>query len=66
MNDSHHFMECVNCGKPFDMRDLSQVIHHEIADCLHSDTPKDIPFTSSRRVGEPEQYLKSGETLNLN
>lgn len=64
--DEEHFIICVNCGCPIDCRDLSQVFYHE-GDCLVADKMRiHIPFSSSRKVGDPTEYLKGKTKVDLN
>lgn len=65
MMEQEHFYTCGNCGKPVDMRDLSQVFHHE-GDCLSTDEVKEIPFTSARRIGEATEHTKNNGEIFLN
>ena len=55
-DEKQHFTKC-SCGHYFDMRDLADVIRH-----MHEyeGTSPEIPFSHSRKCGEPLVYRKGG------
>lgn len=66
-----HRLKCETCGKIIDMRDLGQVLSHGNfnADagkyqCLEEEI--DLPYTSSKRVGEAVEWTKDKKPINLN
>ena len=66
-----HQMECPTCGKVIDMRDLGQVLSHGYwNDTLKryqcDDQPADVPYSSSRKVGDATEWTKDKKPINLN
>lgn len=59
-DERKHFIKCPVCGELVDCRDLSQVFQH-----LHADLP-DPDWSSSRRIGDPEEFLPDGSKVDLN
>jgi len=63
-----HQMKCNSCGQVMDLRDLSQVFAHE--DCngipIDYEKIKEIPYTSSIKIGDNTQWPKSKKPINLN
>lgn len=66
-----HALTCPTCGKIIDMRDLGQVLahgqHNEATgkyEC--QDKEMDVPYTSSRRVGDSVEWTKDKKRIDLN
>lgn len=55
-----HFVFCHVCGERIDLRDLAQVAEH-----MH-DNIGEVQFYSARRVGDPEEFPRSGGKIDLN
>lgn len=61
--EKQHFMICPECGKEFDMRDLSQVAEH-MHEGIKID-PKEIKNVRARKIGDPVEW-KDGKGTHLN
>lgn len=73
MNDipQEHALTCPTCGKLIDMRDLGQVLSHGQYNDMTGqyecqDKEMDVPYTSSRRVGDSVEWSKDGKRIDLN
>lgn len=69
MKNNDHFITCVTCGAQVDMRDLSQVFSHGMYNKLtgkYECEKTEVEFSSSKKVGDPQQHMKDGTTLDLN
>jgi hypothetical protein len=71
LEGQQHFITCELCGKSIDRRDLGQELNH----CLYDEklkkyyceeTPKDIPYSSSRRIYDSVEWTRDKKPLNLN
>jgi hypothetical protein len=66
-----HQLECVTCGQILDMRDLGQILSHgqwnrenQRYEC--QEQPRDVEYTSSRKVGDSVEWTKDKTPINLN
>jgi hypothetical protein len=70
MIPDEHQLTCATCGKIIDMRDLSQVLAHgqynEETGKYECKEPEDVPYSSSRKVGDPVEWTKDGKKIDLN
>lgn len=71
MIPQEHQHKCATCGKILDMRDLGQMLSHgnynELTGKYECDeVEKDIPYSSSRKVGDPVEWTKDGKQIDLN
>lgn len=66
--EKKHYILCNICGKYADMRDLSDVFYHDTGDCITEVPKRDLPFSSARRIGDPEEFIndKNKTTVDLN
>ena len=72
MNIPHeHALTCPTCGKIIDKRDLGQVLSHgqfndmdNVYECQDEDM--DVPYISSKRVGDSVEWSKDKKPINLN
>jgi hypothetical protein len=64
--EEQHFQECNACGELYDMRDIGDVAFHGFDQCLEGGEPKDIPYSSSKKVGESVEYTKDKQAVHLN
>lgn len=61
-----HQLKCKGCGKILDMRDPSVLCHGWIEDGEIVCYDEPIPYSSSRKVGEPVQWTKDKKQIDLN
>lgn len=72
MNDIplEHALTCPTCGKIIDMRDLGQVLAHgqynEATGKYECTEPEDVPYSSSKKVGDNVEWTKGGKRIDLN
>ena len=71
MIPAEHQLECRTCGQILDMRDLGQMLSHgqwnrETQRYECQDEPRDVEYTSSRKVGDPIEWTKDKTPINLN
>jgi hypothetical protein len=70
MIPQEHQFKCNTCGKILDMRDLGQMLSHgnnnETLGIYECKEEKDIPYTSSKKVGEPVAWTKDKKRIDLN
>jgi len=65
-----HALICPTCGKTIDMRDLGQVLAHGVYneitgkyECLEA---VDVPYSSSKKVGDSVEWMKDKKKIDLN
>lgn len=65
-----HALTCPTCGKTIDMRDLGQVLAHgqynETLGIYECQEPVDVPYSSSRKVGDNVEWSKDKKPNHLN
>lgn len=65
-----HALTCPTCGKIIDCRDLSQVFAHgqynELLGIHQCVEVKDVPYESSRKVGDSVEWTKDKRKIDLN
>lgn len=65
-----HQHKCATCGKILDMRDLGQILAHgvynEITGKYECHEPQDVPYETSKKVGEAVEYTKDKRRIDLN
>jgi hypothetical protein len=69
--EAEHIIQCTICGKPIDCRDLGQAFSHGV---LNKETGKyecleeglDLPYSTSRKVGDPTEWTKDKKRIDLN
>jgi hypothetical protein len=65
-----HKIQCSTCNKFFDARDLGQVFAHgqynEATGKYECHEPEDVPYQSSRKIGDPTEWTKDGKKIDLN
>lgn len=66
-----HQHKCATCGKILDMRDLGQVLSHgnyneTLGIYVCKDEEMDVPYQSSRKVGDPVEWTKDKKRIDLN
>lgn len=67
MVSGEHFQKCEVCGKNFDMRDLSEVMHHCFTGaCATSDEIVKVPYLKSKRIGDNIEYTEDKKPIYLN
>lgn len=67
---AEHALTCPTCGKIVDMRDLSQVLAHgqynETLGIYECHEPVDVPYSSSKKVGDSVEWSKDKKRIDLN
>lgn len=62
-----HQLKCPGCGKILDMRDINVLSHGWIEDgeivCYEE---VDLPYSSSKKVGDAVQWTKNKKPIGLN
>lgn len=70
MIPQEHALTCPTCGMEIDCRDLGQVLAHgqynEQTGKYECHEPVDMPYSSSRKVGEPVEWMKDKRKIDLN
>lgn len=62
-----HQLKCEGCGKILDMRDINVLSHGWIENGLIVCYDEvDLPYSSSKKVGEPIQWTKNKQPIPLN
>lgn len=65
-----HQHKCATCGKILDMRDPGQVLSHgqynEALGTYECKEETDVPYSSSRKVGDPVEWTKDKKQIDLN
>jgi hypothetical protein len=65
-----HQHTCATCGKIIDMRDLEQVLAHgvynEATGKYECHEPQDVPYSSSKKVGDSVAWTKDKKRIDLN
>lgn len=65
-----HALTCATCGKVIDMRDLGQVLahgqHNEVTGKYECHEPVDVPYSSSKKVGDSAEWSKGKKRIDLN
>lgn len=65
-----HALTCPTCGKTIDMRDLGQVLSHgqynEVTGKYECHEPVDVPYDTSKKVGDSVEWSKDKKPINLN
>jgi hypothetical protein len=65
-----HALACPTCGKIIDKRDLGQVLVHgvynEATGKYECHEPVDVPYSSSKKVGDSVEWTKDGKRIDLN
>lgn len=65
-----HALICPTCGKIIDMRDLGQSLAHgqynELTGKYECHDPVDVPYESSKKVGDPVEWTKDKKRIDLN
>jgi hypothetical protein len=65
-----HALTCPTCGKIIDKRDLGQVLAHgqynELTGKYECHEPVDVPYESSKKVGDSVEWTKDKKTIDLN
>lgn len=65
-DEQKHFMKCEYCKEYFDMRDLGDVFLHADGKCLEGVEKPKIPFSSSQRVGDAEEFFNDENKTKIN
>lgn len=67
---AEHQLKCPTCGKLIDKRDLGQVLSHgvynENTGKHECHEPVDVPYGSSKKVGDSVEWTKGKKPINLN
>lgn len=75
MIPQEHQLVCPTCGKIIDMRDLGQVLCHGFMnketgkyECMSDEeiAALDVPYSSSKKVGDSVEWSKGKERIDLN
>lgn len=70
MIPEEHQIQCATCGRYFDARDLGQVFAHgqynENTGQYECHEPLDIPYSSSKKVGDNVEWTKDKKRIDLN
>lgn len=70
MIPDEHALTCPTCGKIIDCRDLGQVLSHgqynEYLGIFECHEPVDVPYDSSKKVGDSVEWTKDGTKIDLN
>lgn len=70
MSPPEHALTCPTCGKTIDMRDLGQVLAHgqynEYLGIRECKEPVDVPYSSSKKVGDSVEWSKGKTRIDLN
>jgi len=62
-----HQLKCEGCGKILDMRDVNVLSHGWIENgIIVCYDEVDLPYSSSKKVGEPVQWTKDKQPIDLN
>lgn len=61
-----HQLKCPGCGKILDMRDPSCLSHGWIKDGKIVCYEDEMPYTSSKEVGQPVEWTKDKKKIDLN
>lgn len=68
-SSKEHEIACKACGELLDMRDLGQVLSHDLYDengeRFCGDKPEGV-YSSSRRIGESVQWTSDRKRIDLN
>ena len=63
-------MTCSTCGQTIDMRDLGQVLAHgqynEATGKYECHEAMDVPYSSSKKVGDSVEWTKDKKRIDLN
>ena len=60
--EREHYMICSECKEWFDMRNLNEVFSHE----HYLKKVPQLPYSYSKKVGQPVIYYKGLPALNIN
>lgn len=70
MIPQEHLIQCSTCNQYFDARDIGQVFAHgqlnETTGKYECHEAQDIPYSTSKKVGEPVEYTKDKTRIDLN
>jgi hypothetical protein len=71
MKTTEHQLTCPTCGKIIDKRDLGQVLSHGMYNDMTGkyecqDEEMDVPYISSKKVGDPVEWTKDKKRIDLN
>lgn len=65
-----HRLSCRTCGQIIDMRDLGQVLSHgqynELTGKYECHEVKDVPFGTSKKMGDNVEWTKDKKRIDLN
>lgn len=66
---TEHQLKCEMCGQIIDMRDLGQALSHGVYNELtdkYECIPVDVPYSTSKKVGDNVEWTKDKKPINLN